>query len=299
MAESNAVALTERDSEVLLSLHRYRYLSMEQLRRLHFSSPQTARRRVRLLSDAGYVDDFRPEGSDERLVTLGEKGAEVVSGQLALPVDALGWKNRHKPKDYYFLKHFMAINDFRITLAHACRAQQSIELLGFIPEYEGETSSKGVVRKYIRDVVADSTSNGKTITHTPDGVFALAKDGRAALFFLEVDRGTEVVSDAEKGFLKTIRFYLNYLLGNGYQRYKSDFKVGDDFRAFRVLVVGPTKRRLENIRTAGASFAFPVEHAKRFMWLLHEEAVSESTIFSPIWTSVAPGDEHRYAMVNE
>ena len=95
----------------------------------------------------------------------------------------------------------MAINDFRITLVQAC-ANSPLKLLGFIPEYIGEKTKEGFVKKYIRDKVSE-------YSHTPDAVFALEKDGKPALFFLEIDRGIEIVSDPEKGFLKCVVFYLN------------------------------------------------------------------------------------------
>jgi uncharacterized protein YjiK len=47
----------------------------------------------------------------------------------------------------------------------------------------------------------------EVINYTPDGVFALEKNNRTALFFLEIDRGTEVLSNPEKGFSKAINFY--------------------------------------------------------------------------------------------
>lgn len=295
---TRSVALTERDHELLRSVYDYRYLSIGQLKRLHFPSEQTANRRVRLLAGAGYITDFKPVGSDERLVTLAEKGAEFVAGQLALPMSEIDWQaKREKPKDYYFLKHFICLNDFRIAVTAACAAGRDVELLGFIPEYQGEKTKQGGVRKYLRDVAADTQSAKGQITHTPDAVFALRKNGTAALFFVEVDRGTEVLSDGEQGFLKTIRFYLNYLVGEGYQRYKVDFQVEQDFRGFRVLVVTTTKRRLVNMRKLAESFAFEPEHTKRFIWLSQMDGIDSSNILSITWASLAPNDELAYAIV--
>lgn len=292
------LALTERDYELLLSVYHYRYLSIGQLRKLHFPSQQTANRRVRALAGANFVADFRPPGSEDRLIMLGENGARAVAEHMGMSVDDLGWKRkRDKPKDYYFLKHFMAVNDVRIAITKACTARSDVELLGFIPEYEGETSSKGVVRKHIRDVVTDSQKAKGEITHTPDAVFVLGKEGKSALFFVEVDRGTETLSDAKQGFLKTIRFYLNYLLSENYQRYKEDFKQDEDFRAFRVLVLTPAKRRLTNIRKLGATFAFEPEHAKRFIWSAQTDEVNEDTILTASWRSLAESDEEVYRIV--
>lgn len=291
------VAVTERDVDVLLSLQEHRYLSVSQIRALHFPSQQTANRRVRALDGADYISIFRAPGFDERVVTLSEKGALLVAEQLSVPLSELGWnKKREQPKDYYFLKHFLAVTDFRIALAEACRRTEDLQLVGFIPEYEGETTAKGGIRKRIRDVVSDAGRGGSKITHTPDGVFALKKGQKTALLFLEVDRGTEVLADEERGFAKTIRFYLHYLRSSGYQRYVKEFGVFEPFRAFRVLVVTTSKKRLANMRRLGGNIDFEPAHAKRFIWLSHREAVNADTILTPIWTALAPSDERRYGI---
>jgi len=75
-----------------------------------------------------------------------------VAASLGVETEELQWKNtKTKPKDYYFMRHFLAINDFRILLKEACD-ESDVNLLGFIPEYLGEKNRKGGMRKYIRDV---------------------------------------------------------------------------------------------------------------------------------------------------
>ena len=99
-----------------------------------------------------------------------------------------------------------------------------ISLLGYIPEYYSESTGKSGAVKYIRDFICDVRDPARLIHHTPDAVFALEKDGNPALFFLEIDRGTEVVNDPEKGFLKSFHFYLNYFVDGKYQKYSEDFR---------------------------------------------------------------------------
>lgn len=288
--------LTERDADLLVSLFKYRYLTAAQVERLHFPSTQTATRRLRVLQEAGFVAMFQPPGTEERVVALAEGGADIVAEQLTVPKPDLGWNGgQAKPKDYYFLKHFIGVNDFRIALTGACDARQDLELLGFIPEYLAERQEDGAIRKYIRDVVSDIRGPGK-ITHTPDGVFALEKAGKAALFFLELDRGTETVSDPRRGILKHIHFYLRYLASDGYQRYREDFEVAEPFRGFRVLVVTNSPTRLENIRVVGERIHFEPEHAKRFIWLATQDQVNGSDILSEAWRDLSPdGGTHAIA----
>ncbi|MBZ0268479.1 replication-relaxation family protein [bacterium] len=295
-ARAKKVVLTERDVELLVSLFKYRYLTALQVERLHFPSAQTATRRLRMLQESGFVSMFQAPGAEERIVALADGGADVVAEHLTVPKPDLGWNgSQSKPKDYYFLKHFIGVNNFRIALTAACEARTDLDLLGFIPEYLAERQEDGAIRKYIRDVVSDIRGPGK-ITHTPDGVFALEKAGRAALFFLEIDRGTETVSDPRRGILKHIHFYLRYLDGDGYQRYREDFGVAEPFRGFRALVVTSSPKRLENIREVGGRINFEPDHAKRFIWLASQDQVDGSDILSEIWRDLSPdGGTHAIA----
>lgn len=199
-----AFKFTERDNQILLSLYKHRFLSITQIHRIHFPSLQTAYRRMKILRDSGFITSFAVPNIDESIFSVARKGLEFVAKSLGVSLNDLKWADiKTKPKDYYFMHHFLAINDFRIALNQACD-QSTINLLGFIPDYYGEKSSKGIIKKYIKDIICDIDSDQKEISHTPDGVFALEKNGKAALFFLEIDRGTEVVSNEDKGVLKIL-----------------------------------------------------------------------------------------------
>lgn len=300
VAKQTGIILTERDINLLTSIYKYRDLSTSQVQRLYFPSMQTANRRIRLLVQAEYILSFQVPGVSERLVTLADKGAEAVAENLLIPLPELGLSSgRKKPKDYYFLKHFLAQSDFRIALTQACDKRTDVELLGFIPEHlASKSSAGGGLQRYIRAVTSDIDRPRGKIAHTPDGVFALKKNNKAALFFLEIDRGTEVLSHPERGFLKTIRFYLNYLVNDGYHRYQRDFQIEEPFKAFRVLIVTTSPKRLENIRKVGGHFRFEPNHAKRFLWLTTEEAISKERVFSPLWSSLDPEDKKPYSLVS-
>jgi hypothetical protein len=174
-----------------------------------------------------------------------------------------------------------------VTLA--CR-NTPITLLGFIPEYIGEKTDKGNVKKYLRDNVNDISDSLKQISHTPDAAFALEKDGNAALFFVEIDRGVETVSDPQKGVLKSIVFYLNYFVAGKFNRYEQDFK--REFKTFRSLLVTSSPKRLQNIRKAATTYQFPKKQVKRFLWGATD--IDKNTIFSPVWQSLDANDETRY-----
>ncbi len=182
MKETSAALVTERDIQVLLDVYKYRYLSVSQIQRLHFPSLQTTYRRLRALTALKYLVGFKAPTMTEHLYYLGPQGAGEVAAALGLDVEQLKWKDISRPpKDYYFLRHFLKVTDFRISLTEACGAG-GIGLLGFIPEYYGQKTEGGGLAKYIKDFVCDVKNGGEPINHTPDAVFALEKNGTPALF---------------------------------------------------------------------------------------------------------------------
>ncbi|SYZ71875.1 hypothetical protein TRIP_C10074 [Candidatus Zixiibacteriota bacterium] len=286
--------ITARDSQLLVDLYKHRFLTVSQLKALHFPSMQTAYRRLKLLKNAGWVASFTVANISESIFSVDRKGLEVVAAALGTEVSDLRLTDiKSKPRDYYFMRHFLAINDFRIILNQACSLER-VKLLGFIPDYCGERTEKGGIAKYIRDVVCDMSAEREQVSHTPDGVFALEKAGKAALFFLEIDRGTETVSDNDKGVLKSLRFYSNYLIDGGYQRYAKDFGI-EAFKGFRALYLTTSEARLANIRKATFGLQVP-QKAKQFIWLgLFQDVTSES-LFSPVWRSINPDDNKVYSI---
>jgi Replication-relaxation len=284
--------LTSRDIALLMDVYKYRYLSGTQLERLHFPSKRTAYRRLQALTRLKCVKAFSSPNIPERLFYLDSEGAAIVAGEMHVTVSDLQWYRYAKtPKDYFFIKHFLAINDFRILLTQAC-AHSPMKLLGFIPEYVGEKTTQGNVKKYIRDNVCDISKKTLTYSHTPDAVFALEKEGNAALFFAEIDRGTEIVSDPEKGFLKCVVFYLNYWVEKKWQRYQDDF--GREFQTFRTLIVTTSKERLAHMREATTRLPFRESHVKRFLWGTIQSQTTPDWIFESIWHSLDVNDPTLY-----
>jgi hypothetical protein len=289
--------MTNRDGDILLSVYKHRFLTVSQIQRLHFPSMQTAYRRVRRLRSQGLLTDFHIPNIEEAIITIGRKGLVEIAALVGVDQSELRWADtKNKPRDYYFMRHFLAINDFRIRLSLDCEAS-GLRLLGFIPDYFGERTAQGGTAKYIKDVVCDIETSHPGISHTPDGVFALERDGKAALFFLEIDRGTEVVSDPEKGVLKAIRFYANYLVDGKYRRYAKDFGT-EEFKGFRALFVTTTPIRVQNVRHAASSLAVP-DKAKLFVWISTFELCEQQGMAQKIWRSVKESDSTGYSILGK
>jgi hypothetical protein len=273
---------TTRDKDILIDVYSYRYLSASQIERLRFPSKRTAQRRLQTLHTLGYLKSFTTPNIAERIFYLDKKGAEVVAYEWKTEIASLDWQRHSQPKDYYFIKHFLAINDFRILVSQACQAS-GLTLLGFIPEYIGEQTKQGYVKKYIRDSV-------KNLSHTPDAVFALQKNNKPALFFAEIDRGTELINDPDKGILKAIIFYLNYWTAKGYVRFEKDFKC--QFETARILILTTSQTRLQHIREVVTKLDFQPKYVKRFLWGTSEK----EAIFSSVWQALDTSDNEYYAI---
>lgn len=284
--------LTDRDLSLFRSLREYRHLTVRQVERLHFESRQTALRRLRLLAAEKYVTVAHAPSLGTRVVSLAPKGNAAMPGS-----DSAAAGIPRGGRSALFLDHVVAANEFRIGLVKACRSRTDVELLGFLSEREVRGGQGGGrLEPRIRDVVATTPGRGAGLSHVPDGVFALRRGEKAALFFLEVDRATETVGRPDKGVGKCVRFYAHYLAGTGYDRYCEDFGVTEPFRGFRALIIVPSTRRLASIRErAGRLPDLPADSA-RFIWLSTETAVQNCGPLECSWVSLDPSDASAYVI---
>lgn len=165
----------------------------------------------------------------------------------------------NKPPHRLFLDHLLAINSFRIDLTLACRNSE-IRLVKFIPE------SKQAVGG---------------LRHRADALFLLEKEGKRALFFLELDRGTESINGK---IFKMFNFYLLYMIYGGFrQKY--------EVSRLWVTVVTTSSIRLANMRKLTMKLEFFGKYLQ-YIWLATINHVSEETIFNNIWQSLSYEDKY-------
>jgi len=252
---------------------------------LHFPSEKTTWRRLVKLTRLGFIKPFSVVSIPEYIYHLDKKGAEVVACELEAEVEDIWNRRTNQPKDYFFIRHFLAINDFWILLKQTC-PKHDMELVKFVPEYYGEKTEE----KHVKRVIRLDYTFGKG--HTPDAIFSLRKNGKTALFFLEIDRGSEVVSDPERGLLKAVVFYLNYWTSQKWKQHSPFF--GDDFKTFRVLIITTSKQRIHHLREATTAYPFHDSHAKRFLWATTEQEATEDWLFESIWQSLELSDSSLY-----
>jgi len=61
-----------------------------------------------------------------------------------------------------------------------------------------------------------------------------------------------------------------------------------------VLIITPSKDRLQHMREAVSRLSFTPAHAKRFLWGTIEEKATRETLFEPMWYSMDASDQTLY-----
>jgi hypothetical protein len=133
----------------------------------------------------------------------------------------------------------------------------------------------------------------------PDAAYILEnrETKRRALFFLEMDMGTERITTAFVGNKQTVlhqkfsqydRYLKSFRYTNTYQEY-------GEFRSFTMLFVTIQDARIENIR--GELADLPQELAGYYRLTTFDEAMGD--FLGSIWKSRLATDSATYALVRE
>jgi hypothetical protein len=152
--------ITERDVQILVKCAICRWLTTAQIRRLYFpkASLNAVQKRLRKLSDDGFLRSYREHPTAEAVHTVGPKGKPSVEGK-GVEVEIGG----DVPKQ---LEHVLGINEIRIALETS-----TVRVAYFFPYWQ----------------LASLGWSGQVI---PDAVFACSVPERRT-FVVEYDRGTE------------------------------------------------------------------------------------------------------------
>ncbi len=154
------IRLTERDLRLLAKCAVCRWLTTGQLQRLYFpkATLNAVQKRLRKLSDEGYLRSYREHPTAEAIHAVGPKGQPLVE-EKGLEAAAGGEPPRH-------WEHLMGINEMRIAV------------------------EAGPAPAIFYFAAWELARSGWGYPVIPDAVFAFRRPGRRA-FLLEYDRGTE------------------------------------------------------------------------------------------------------------
>src|ERR1035437_1866799 len=107
-----ALELTERDREIILLVHRFRFLRSSHICSLVPGSPQQLLRRLKLLYHHGFLErpraqlDYYHKGGSRRMVYgLGSKGAAFLRRDLDAGFGKVRWGEKNRAVGRVFLEH--------------------------------------------------------------------------------------------------------------------------------------------------------------------------------------------------
>lgn len=264
------LSLQPRDDRMLELVFRHRFLQPQHLHpllggRTNGVSLNNLKRRCRLLWEHRYLD--RPRAArplraltEEIIYGLGKKGAQRLD-QLdpGLRIGHLDWGDQ---PGWPYVDHQIKVAEFLVALQLAC------ERRGFTLQSPGHYQ-----RRRFRIKVP-----GNRDPILPDAVFLIRRpDGRAAVHYLELDRGSVSLVRMKRRYENYFRWWKH---GGAMRLFKS--------KRIRVLTVTEDPRHLDALRRIatpiGREAQFP--HTWKGLMFSHLEAFSlaePERILSPIF----------------
>lgn len=275
------IQIFDRFKKIMRAFADYKILTTSHINELNFVNIKTCQRWLRAKVRQGYLRWFPcplmgQTGRSERVYYLNPKRASEIRALLQLPQDQP--LTTRPPSNPVKIDHHLKINDFIIALICGLGQKYSFEC---IPEYgRGNHKILNLKEKYISDRVTLPVPPYREITFVPDAVFTIKNclSDQKALFFLEIDNGSEPVSSLKNKLLA----YTSYARGR-FQRYSAEFTFS--FKGFRTLIVTTGQTRLKHLLLLCKEFG-------SIFWLTTFDKVSPSTILTPIWL-VAGTEEYR------
>lgn len=275
-----AIRLTDRDTEILISLHSARFLTTPQITRLFWGASTGAigpmkacQRRLHKLTAAGLVRRIeqpvkRSEASKPYLYALDEQGAAIVAHELGLSLSEMDYRASSVEDNYPFLDHLIATTDIQIAVKQACE-HQGLVLDVWIDEKELRSPEH-------KDYVSITGHSGKQVQVgiIPDAYFLIRSQRGSMRFFVEVDRGTVTIrSQWYRGWTRKINAYTAYFSSDAYRQRFREARV-------RLLTVTTTEKRLAAMKEATEEAG----GTDRFLFATQTQAADPGQVLSDtIW----------------
>ena len=297
------IILTEGLVLGLFFVQRYRFLTISQFARAAGMHRDTASHQLRNLERRGVLSHFGNaclpgHGRTPKVYFLTRKGWELLLRESDIPPELLGSHkevkvdSRWSPQMYHRLRTV----DLMISAEVAVRRRSRLSMVATFLEYRRVKRGTRVEKETTDYVDKEENSYTRII---PDAAFILEniESGKRALFFLEMDMGTEAVvsqitRDKRISLFYKLSQYDRYLEG---MRYRQTYSGFGDFRFFTLLFVTLGEERIENIRREMQRL--PSELSEYYRLTTYERAMGD--FFSPIWKSRLLTDTGTYGLVRE
>jgi hypothetical protein len=267
--------LAKNDILLLCSVSEYRVVTIRQLAAISRRSCQVIRRRLRTLEDRELIikKPFgygRNQGRPEEIVYLSHQGMNLLSESSLNPTPSRSDTRTH------LIGHDLLSNWFRIHWLHLEGVIPFLSFRFLLP------SAHSPDQKFLSRLhISSGTQSSNTNIIIPDGIFAIKhnENGKALLFFLEVDMDSEAMS-GKKGNTNTIHHkilcYQELYRNKHYKRLDEAF--GSKFNGFRLLFLASTDARV----AALCRFAKTTQSSD-FIWLTDQTRMFDHGLSANIW----------------
>ncbi|MFC1606872.1 replication-relaxation family protein [Candidatus Latescibacterota bacterium] len=221
-------------------------------------------------------------GKSDYVYSLAKRGAQELSGIWGRAVNT----PKLSKKSESYLRHTIELNQFRIFVEKACHDHSDVQLDGIIPEYKGKLGSSGIPIRTVQEKVKPNNRYGSPEIFIPDMVFVLSRGNNKALFFTEIDLGSEKKSQ----LVSKVLDYEAYFKQKGFKSYSRKFKY--EFKGFRLLFVGDLtqfQKVITELNDTNIDLGY--------VWGGDIESLNESNFFDKVWVIGDRDNSKRFSLV--
>lgn len=251
---SRPIKLTERDRQVLLALHKYRFLTTDHIMKLTGTASRWAMNaRLRLLYDHKCVD--RPKAqfalfayADKRPIVyaLGNQGASILSNRYGLKMPSkVYWTEKNRRVREKHIEHTLGISDFIVSIETMCQESKTLDFIDpqtIIANAPRATQQSTYPFRWQTQIWHHGERHNFAIV--PDFVFGIKHEsGRERYYFVEIDRGTMPISRRDIRQSSFMRKILSY--ADTFERGLVKKRFG--IKGFQVLTVTTSEKRIKEI----------------------------------------------------
>jgi hypothetical protein len=289
-----ALRVNHRVLGILGALATYRFLSTDQIARLHGGNPAYLRHLLRLMhrhglilrpaGQAAYLSSFLHHGNMSLIYAITRRGVKILADH-GYPVDPrLDWTLKNSGSgSHLFLAHQLQVAEFMLDCRLAMPSDGSLTLIDhpdLLPKFPIATQQHKFPYQLSVSVSIDDKPHALTIT--PDRLFRLQAAAHHYNYAYECDRGSESLRTRSKKLTSKATWFKKIC---GYYAAYRQKKFLDTwgFPALRVLTCTTSEERLGNmlgVQTAATNGA-----AQGMFLYTTPQRIAEHGVLGPAWRS--------------
>jgi hypothetical protein len=250
---------------------------------LTLRSRQVIRRRLRYFQKQHLVVAQRREfgdgpGARENVLSVTDNALELLRSKGKIKRKKGGFKG--KAPEALFIEHELFVNWFFIHLLHIQRVKPRLKVQPLIISSK-RYNTRRTNRKPMIARLSTNQKKSDRYTIIPDGIFTITdrEQGRALLFLLEVDRGTEPLVNKSRtsGDIrhKVICYQRVFQMGR-YKTLEDHFQT--KLRGFRLLFVCNERNRMNGVCKLVGQMA-----PSDFIWVTWSDMMDSHGLSAKIW----------------